>query len=240
MSTWQEIRENILTLLDVAPDATIADDIRVAVDLKLKHARDRLYSLRVPDSLLVKSSAITVEDDTVYIKISGAGDGTHPTFALTDFHKIFALKIEDETWTPVRWGSWIMQQSNTAGDQRWRKSYSVDSDRYIYLRTLPGTGQTWSAELHYQKTPATIVDGGTPEIGAEHEELLVCSVVRSFPNRFITEERLSLLAAINSQYRELLSDYKMDSIFGKPDLRYKPHVRDVYERSVINWGDGDL
>lgn len=240
MSTWLELKKNALTLLDIDPEATTADDLRTAVDQKFQFSRDRLYNVRVPDSLLVSSNEITIDGTTEYILISGTGDSTHPSFALTDFKKIFALKIEDETWAPTRWASWIRQKSGLAGDQRFRKSYAVDGERNIWLRSSPGAAQTWTGVLHYQKEAATIVDGGTPEIGEEHEELLVVDVVRGFPNRFITEERLALLSHIDSRYHELLRAYKADSVFGQPNLRLKPYVRDTSQRSVINWGEGDL
>lgn len=242
MSTWQELREEVLTHLDVRINASTDDDIRNAVDIKMRHVRDRLFNLRIPDALLVPSSTVTLDENTEHIKIVGAAATNQPSFTLTDFRKGYALMItegadaEPREWSFVRYGTWIREQSAIAGDQRYNRSYTIDYQNFIYLKTWPSTGETWTAQLYYMKEPAAITDLGEPEIGKQHEELLVLETVLGFPNRFISEERLALYASIKEDVRQLRSQYMSDSPLGRKNSRMKPFVRKYYRRGDINWG----
>lgn len=241
MTTWLDIRREALTLLGVDPDASTSDDIRNVVDYKMKHVRDQLYRIRVPRSLLVISDIATVEATTEYIGITSSDVDNPPTvrsFELTDFRKLYTLLIDGEDWEYVPYGAWVRANSAAAGEQRFKWSFTVDSENRIYLYTPPGTGDTYDARLVYFKNPDAIVDGGTVEVEPEYEELLVLGIVLRFPNQFQSEERLALFAALNKQYDDLFKQYKADNGSLKSTLRWRPYVRRRLQRSV-NFGNGE-
>lgn len=239
MSTWKEIREQVLTLLDVTPDASTDDDIRVAVDRRIVHVRDRLINLRCPDSLLTSSSAVTINKDTEYVQIVGATDTNKPSFELTDFRKIFSLWVEGEEWSYISYSDWIRQKSGIAGDQIYKRSYTVYQGDKITLKTLPTDTEEWEVILHYVAQPATIADDGQPEIRSDHHELIVLDTVLGFPQKFVSEERLALFAAYSKQ-RDLLEKlFLQDSLVVRRNQRMKPFVRKNDYRNTL-WGSGDL
>lgn len=88
--------------------------------------------------------------------------------------------------------------------------------------------------------PAAISDDVEPELEDEFQELLVSDVVRGMPNRFISEERVAMLAEISARYKELLMLFKSTPYVGKLNLQMKPFVRNPTVRSLVNWGAGDL
>lgn len=234
-STWLEIRQQILTLLDLDPDATTESDLRNVVDLKIKHSRDRLYNLRPPASLLVKSATVvTIDENTVYVSLTETAFVNRPTFLATDLRKVYAVLVNEEEWDYMTYGQWISQNNHNFGDQRHYATYTIDADNHIYFKTLPGEGETWDVELVYYKEPSTIYDGGIPDLDPAHHELLVCDVVRKFPHRFVTEQQMALYAQVNADYRELMKLFMQDSPVGKMNLRMKPALRKRNRASI--WG----
>ena len=247
MSTWAELRQEILFMLGENPDATTASDIRNTVDIKLKRKRDEIYGLKPPKSLLVYSSSVSVPSTLEYIKIESSGSGDNPGWNITDFWRTFSLVIaldtetdinEAEDWEPTEWDAWVRQNSATQGKQRLATTFTQDYRNYIYLNTLPGTGVTWKAWLHYFKQPATISDGGTPEIGQEHESLIVLAVCLDFPNLFRGDERASIYAAMTRQYKERLADYLRAMTVKKRATRLRPFVKRNASPGVF-WGTGE-
>lgn len=233
-------------MLDVKSSASTSSDIRNAVDLKLTRIRDELYDLKTPSSLLVTSDAIDITEDTVYLQIDGVDDPPeHPSFELTNYRKTFTLLLSNdagvnyEDQEPVEYETWIRLQSSALGNQRPKRSFTIDTaNNFIYLKDYPSSGTTWKAKLAYYKTPATIVDGGVPEIGLQHERLIVLAVVTDFPNMFTSEERLSLLASYSKKYDEALKKYLRDNFTGKKSSRMRPAMRRRSERSTF-WGTGE-
>jgi hypothetical protein len=244
MSTWQEIREEILVMLDVKKEATTSSDIRSLVDVKLKRVRDRLYNLKFPRSLLVSSSDVTVDSTTLAIKLTGSPSAGYPSFQLSNFLKLFGLTIRVSTETEgedlefVEWPTWIRSKSTVGGDQRPDRSFTLDYQDYFYLWDVPSSGESWLARLHYYKTPATITDGGTPEIGSPHEELLAVAVAVQFPNLFKSQERLAIYADLRRHYGDLLKDYLRDKTSAKRQSRMRPFIKKKTEQSVL-WGTGE-
>lgn len=239
MSTWLELEEEILTMLDVDKDVSTSSDIRALVKIKLKRVRDRLYLMRPPYSLLVSASAATVSSTTTYISITGATSGANPGLSLTDFWRPFTVTIDGEDFEFVDWPVWVRQNNAVAGDQRLNKSFTINYENKITLSTYPVGSVTWSAVLHYLKQPATIIDAGTPEIGQEHEELLVLGVALQFPNLFQGEERTALYASIKADYNEHFRDFRRDTYrVLKKNMRLRPAVRKSTRSSVV-WGSGE-
>lgn len=242
MPTWSELRKNALTLLDVNASATTASDLRVAVDLRMQQSRDRLYSIRCPESLVAISSDVTVTSTTTALSIPNASAGTIPGFNLSSsvIKKPLALTIDGEAWTYNSYLSWVGVNSSNAGNQRWYKSWTLYQKSTISLRTYPSSPTTWIANLVYMQQPAAISDDVEPELEDEFQELLVSDVVRGMPNRFISEERVAMLAEISARYKELLMLFKSTPYVGKLNLQMKPFVRNPTVRSLVNWGTGDL
>lgn len=239
MSTWGEIREQALTMLDVTPDASTDDDIRNAVDKRMVHVRDRLYNLRCPDTLLVTSSAVTIDVDNEHVKLVGASATNQPSFELTNFRKLHAIEVEEQEWSFVSYPNWIRQRSAIAGNQIWEKSYTVYQGNQIIFKSLPSGSDTWDVVAHYKASPAAIIDGGEPELSADHHEFLILEVVLGFPNKFVSEERLALFAAYSKQREELKKLFMQDSLVTKGNHRMKPFVR-KYAYRATSWGNGDL
>lgn len=245
MTTWQELRQNALTLLDVKPTATTASDIRVAVDARMVQVRDKFYNMRVPPSLIKTSSSITIDAADEYLVIEGSGDGTHPGFNVLDLRKVFALRIQTTTegrpltWTFTPYMSWIEFQSAIEGDQRSPATYTIDSNNYIYLRDMPSGSDTWTAYLDYYREPDVITDGGIPELDVAHHELFVLEVVIGFPNLFASEERIALYTSLLARREEQMKLFKGDSpVMAKPRARLRLFpVRKV--RSGVFWGNGE-
>lgn len=239
MSTWAELRREALTLLDVHPTASTSSDIRNAVDFKFKHVRDRLYNIRVPRSLIVPSTnTVSFSSTDTAIKVSGSPATNYPSFEITDMRRPLALVIEGEEWEFVSWPVWLKLQHAYTGDQRHPYTWTLDHQNYIYLKTSPTGSETFDVDLHYYQTPATIVDGGTPEIGDEFEELLVLGVVLGFPNFFTSEERLALYAGFKSDFKDLLTEYKRQTPTLRSSWRLRPSLRSKGGSSVF-WGNGE-
>lgn len=239
MSTWAELRQEALTLLDVSASASTSSDIRNAVDFKFKHVRDRLYNIRVPRSLIVPSTnTVTFSSTDIAIQVSGAPIADYPSFEITDMRRPLALVVNGEEWEFVSWPVWLKLQHAFTGDQRHPYTWTLDYQNNIYLKTSPTGSETYDVNLHYYKTPATIVDGGTPEIGDEFEELLVLGVVLGFPNYFTSEERLALYAGFKSDFKDQLIEYKRQTPTLRSSWRLRPSLRSKSASSVF-WGNGE-
>lgn len=248
MSTWSELRQEILFKLGASVSATTNDDTRIVVDLTMKRKRDEIYGICPPRSLLVHAGPVSVPSTLEYIKIYGAtGGATQPSFAITDFGQSYSLVMSESTetnflnaedWEPIEWDSWIRQNSSVQGNQRLSCTYAQDYRDFLYLRSLPTTGTTWNAWLHYYKTAATISDGGTPEIGAEHECLLVSGVCLEFPQLFRGEERASIYAQMASMYAKRLAAYGRAMASAKRAMRLRPFKKRSASSTVF-WGTGE-
>jgi hypothetical protein len=248
MSTWLELRTEILIMLDIDTGVTTASDLRQLVDLKLNRKRDALYNLRHPPSLLVPSQVVTIDSTLLYIDMLGAGSGLTgltPGFQITDLWKPFSLLIDNRDWEFVSYETWLRMQlpSRSGGDQREKNTFTIDYQDRIYLNNLPSSGSTpdaWDAVLWYYKRPADIVDGGKVEIAPEYEELLTLGVVTQFPNRFSSDERLVLLQAYTQQYNQMMREFLRQKRVGKLSARFRPRGRKFESfSSSINWGTGE-
>jgi hypothetical protein len=253
MSTWAEIRTEILTMLDIDTAVTTASDLRNLVDIKMKRKRDSLYNMRMPPSLFVSSQQVQINSTFQYIDIRGPGDGSTssiPGFDLVNLWKPFTLMIatdENDPTTNADWNfvshpTWLRQQfaARAGGDQRERNSYTIDYQDFLYLSRIPAPNEAnWNAQLWYYKLPANITDISEPEIGPEFEELLTLGVVIQFPNRFSSEERLVLLQAYTQEYNNLLRDFLRQRRVGKIDSRFRPRERKSSSGyGAMNWGYG--
>lgn len=239
MSTWLELRQEVLGMLDVKLDVSAASSIRTLVDIKLKRQRDYLYSLRQPRKQLVYSAAVTVDVDTVAIKCTGSGAAGYPSFGLTDMLEPRVLTINGEKWDPMDWETWIQSNNATAGNQRPRRTWTIDYQDWIYLTSVPSGTDTWDAVLHYYKNPITIADGETPEIPPEHITALVMGVVIQFPNLFQGEERAALLPIYVRQYEEAMKAFKRSRFVKNLNGQWRPSVIRKGNRSSTFWGNGE-
>jgi hypothetical protein len=247
MSTWLEVRQEILTLLDVDKEASTDDDIRSLVDVRMKRQRDKLIQLRPPFSLLTESDVVDVTNLTSFIPLGANedNDDTPPVsqtgFGLTDFWRFFALTIDsrDVPYTP--WKSWICGYSMELGNQRDLRTWTLSPADRIYLGWLPSTDtETWEAKLHYYKEAATIADGGTCEIVDEHLDTLVLGVVLKFPNLFQGEERTIVFAGLKKDHDTAMRDYLADKgqKGTRKSLRMRPAARRRgVDNSYLSWGD---
>lgn len=244
MTTWADIRQEILGMLDVDVDADTTSDIRNQVDRKLTRFRNWIYRKKPPVDLFVYTSAASIISTTTYLNIEGATVGDNPGWSLTDFLRPLGLVIstdpavEGEEFEFVEWRTWLRLRNAIAGNQRLSQCYTIDYQGHIILSEWPSSGVTWTAILHYQKTPATIVDAGVPEIEEGHEGLLAFGVARQFPNMFDTEERVAIFASIEKQYQEAMKEYLRDRGITKKDSRMRPAIRTSTTRRAF-WGTGE-
>lgn len=238
MSTWAELRQEILIMLDLNSSLT-SGDLHDLIDIKVKRVRDKYYALRPPRSLLVSSSTVTATSDLVAIKTTGSAVGTtYPSFALSNLRKHWTVTVEDEDWDFIPWESWIRAKNARSGNQRPHRSWTIDYQDYIYLADIPTGTETWDVVLHYLKTPTAIADDGEIEIGSEHEELLATAVAVQFPNQFIGEERLLIYQGLISRLKQLESDFLRDYPIGKKGFQFRPRTIRKSESSVL-WGTGE-
>ena len=242
MATWDQLRREILFAIDTTADATVDSDIRQQVDLKLTRKRDEIYGKKPPMSLLVNSPTITIGSTLVDISIEGSlGSAIHRGFSLDDYWRPFALTIEGEDWEPVEYDTWIRNQSAIGGDQRPRRSWTIDvANGLIFVRSVPGnTSETWDAILYYYKSPDDIEDDGIPEIGVEHESLIVLSVIAEFQDRFTTEARAALYSSYQGQLLAARKAYYQQGTFERSNLRLRPYIKRKGVGSSVFWGTGE-
>lgn len=246
MSTWQELREEILFNLSAKTDASTSSDLRNQVDARLKRKRDEIYGLKPPKSLLVSSAVVSVPYNLDYIQIDASGSGTTPGWALTDYWKPYSITVglstatasEEEDWEFMEWDTWIRSNSAIEGNQRLNATFSIDYQNRLYLRNLPGSGTTWNARMHYFKVPATIVDAGIPEIGIQHESLLINAVTLSFPHLFRGEERAMIYASLIKMQKDAMQNYLRDQTTIKRASRHRPFSK-RRGSSAVMWGTGE-
>lgn len=217
MSTWAQLRKDVLYALGENRAASSTNEVRQQVDRKLEQKRDEIYGLRAPRSLLVYSGPITITTGFSYASIEASGSGTTPGFALTDFWKIFSISLTAGSDTEisnaqefeyVEWDSWVRLCSAVEGNQRLPASFTVDYQNRIYLVSAPNGSDTWNMWINYYKLPATIVDAGIPEIGIQFERVLTLGTTLEFPDMFRGEERASVFAATMKLYEDAKTDYK--------------------------------
>lgn len=241
MATWDDLRREILFAIDTTADATVDSDIRQQVDLKLTRKRDEIYGKKPPMSLLVASDAVSVDSTLLDIDITGADvSAIHRGFALDDYWRPFALTIEGEDWEPVEYDTWIRNQSAIGGDQRPRRSWTIDvANHLIYLKSVPTGSETWDAILYYYKQPADVSDDGIPEIGVEHESLLVLAVIAEFQNLFQTDQRAALYQSYLAQLQAARKAYYLQGTFERSNLRLRPYIKRKGMGSSVFWGTGE-
>lgn len=213
----------------------------------MKRKRDEIYGLKPPKSLLVYSSSVTVPATLSYISITASGSGDTPGWNLSDHWKPFSLAIglstetniqNGEDWEFIEWDSWIRQNSAVDGNQRLARCFTIDYQSRVYLSEFPTGSDTWKAWLHYYKTPTTIADGGTPEIGIDHESLLVSAVVLDFPQLFRGEERASIYASYKMDHDRKMKNWLRDTTVKKVGSRLRPARKKTTTSSVV-WGTGE-
>jgi hypothetical protein len=241
MSTWAQLRQEILFALDTNVDASTSSDIRNQVDLKLTRKRDEIYGKKPPKSLFVASAAVTITSAALDIGITAvAAAPIHPSFALSNYWRPFALTIEGEDWEPVEYDTWIRNKSAIVGDQRPRRSWTIDvANNLIYLKSVPSGSESWSGVLYYFKLPAAIVDGGIPEVGVEHESLLVLSVIAEFQDRFTSDQRVALYRSYADQLISARKAYYQAGTFERSNLRLRPYTKRKGIGSSVFWGTGE-
>lgn len=241
MSTYAELRQEILGVLGASPDSDTDSDIRTLVDVKMKRKRDEMYGLKPPRSLLVYSSTVDVPEDLEYIQITGTTAPTTPSFGISNLLEVFTLTIgasdstqdEEEDWDFREYTSWIRENSAVSGNQRLPKTFTIDYQNRIFLRNLPGTGETWKARLHYYKQPETIADGVEPEFEPKHEGTYVRGVALEFPNLFRGQDRAAIYAAMLRMYADGIKAYVADQTIIKTNLRLRPAERRKGTSSVV-------
>ncbi len=244
MTTWLDIRQEILGMLDVNVDATTTSDVRNQVDRKLARFRDWIYRKKPPAVLFVSTSEKSILSTTTYLSILEADSGDNPGWALTDYLRPLGLVLsvesgeEGEEFDFVEWRTWLRLKSSIAGNQRLAYCYTIDYQGRIYLRDYPGAGTTWYATFHYQKTPAAITDVGEPEIELGHESIFVFGVARQFPNFFESDDKTVSLGFVEKQYQELMKEYLRDRGITKKDSRSRPAIRNRRTGSIF-WGTGE-
>lgn len=227
-------------MLDAGLAASTASDTRRLVDFKLERMRDRLYGLRPPPLLTGISSNVTLTSTLTHIGIVGASvDPNAPSFNLTDFWRLFTLRVEDEDWRYAEFDEWIRAKS-FGGNQRYFKQFTIDGNGNILLSTIPTAPTTWTANVIYRKLPGTLVDTAEPLTDREFDGLYIAGVARQFPNHFHGEERAAVLAAMTADYQNLMKDFMSHASVEKIDSRYRPQIRKPYLRSSVFWGDGEM
>lgn len=244
MSTWAELRQDVLFALGESRSASSTNDIRLQVDRKLQKIRDELYGLRPPRSLLVYTGPVTIPSTLDYISITSSGSGDTPGFAASDFWREYSISVGEsdttsigdaEEWEPVEWETWIRSNSSVEGNQRLGYTFTIDYQNRIYLRSLPDGSDTWTAWLNYFKTPATFSDGATPEIGLQFERILTLGATLEFPDLFRGEERGAIYAATYRMYGDLKKDYLRANTPKRSGSRFRPFRKRLTARA-LNWG----
>jgi hypothetical protein len=239
MSTWAEIRQDILVALDSKAGLTTASDLRNSVDRKLVQFRDRLYRKRPPPSILYYTDPVTVNANTTYLDILGAGAGDDPGFNLgDDYLRFTTITVEEEDWEFKDFVSWTRLKNSVGGDQRQPQSFTVDYQNYIYLRDYPTGTEEWDVVLHYVFYPGAIVDGDEPEAGRGFDDLFVTGVIRQFPKLFEGEYGIAQLGVFEKIYQESYKHYMTETEGVKKAMRLRPSIRRPRSSSVF-WGTGE-
>lgn len=244
MSTWEELTKDVLFTLGEKRSASVTNEIREQVVRKLTMKRDEVYGLRPPKSLLVYSSYVEIPSTLDYISITASGSGDTPGWNLSNYWRVFGIAMSDgdntdiansQDWDFIEWDSWVRSNSAIDGDQRLDATFTVDYQNRVYLSNLPGENQTWNAWIHYYKTPATIADDDTPDIGVEFENVLVLGAALEFPDLFRGEERPGIYAATVKRYDQALTAYLRANTPKRSGSRRRP-FRKRHNYSSVNWG----
>lgn len=248
MTTWLEIRQEILGMLDVNAEATTDSEVRNQVDRKLARLRDRIYRQKPPPALFVYTDPLTITSLADYVAILEPTSGDNPGFDLTtaEFLRPLGLVISDdpstegEEWDYMEWRGWIRLKNAIAGNQRLSQTFTIDYQGRIHLSQTPATGVEWTAVLHYQKRPDSIPEDGSTEVEIDpgHEGVLIFGVARQFPHFFDGEDRQTAFLSIEKQYQEALKEYLRDRGIAKKDTRFRPAIR-TKRPAAINWGTGE-
>lgn len=244
MSTWEDLRKDILFALGEKREASATNDIRAQVDRKLQMKRDEVYGLRAPRSLLVYSTSVDIPSTLDYISIDASGSGDTPGWSLTDYWRLYSITMgqsdaetihDGQEWEYVEWDTWIKSASAVEGDQRLSATYTVDYQNRVYLIQLPDGTSTWKAWLNYYKQPAAIVDAGIPEIGVEFENVLTLGTILEFPDLFRGDERAGIYAATARRYDDALKSYLRANTPKRSGSRLRP-FRKKRGTSPLFWG----
>lgn len=203
MSTWSELRQTALRLLDMP--ATMTGEIPALLDtLMLDELRD--LAVRIfPDELFTESATLNVGSafsDSSPISIS-------TDFLVTDLFKPYTLilDLKDSTtpdfreWEYMDYSAWVRAKNVVEGNIRPPYSWTYNGDS-IYLSVYPtDSSTTWDLKFIYYRKPAEIVDGDEPEIPEEHHKILYLAAVIAFPHLF-QGDRQSTLALLSARYKD--------------------------------------
>lgn len=242
MSTWGDLRKDVLFALGENRAASTTNEIRQQVDRKLEQKRDEIYSLLAPRSLLVYAGPIVITSTFEYASITASGSGDTPGWNATDFWRLYSISVglstttdiaDAQEWEYVEWDSWIRLNSSVEGNQRLPASFTVNYQNRVTLVGAPSGSDTWNAWLNYYKRPATITDGGTPEIGVEFERVLTLGTTLEFPDLFRGEERASIFAATLQMYNEAKKHYVRANTPKTSGLRRRPFRKNASPSPVF-------
>lgn len=203
MSTWSELRQTALRLLDLP--ATMTGEIPALIDtLMLDELRD-IAVRSFPDELFTESSTLNV--DSTFSDSSPISLSTD--FLVTNLFKPYALIVDlkDSStadfreWEYMDYSAWVRAKNVVEGNIRPPYSWTYNSDS-IYLSIYPTDSTTnWDLKYIYYRNPAAIVDGNTPELPTEHHKVLYLAAVIAFPHLF-QGDRQSTLALLSARYKD--------------------------------------
>jgi hypothetical protein len=239
MSTYAQIRQNVLLMLDVMPSMT--GDIKDMVDLTMRNVVLEIVTELWPDELLTTSSTLRITSATTTpIPIGATG------FAITDFLKLSCLLVnEDPTNTgseAVRYKyyspeAWYRLMDRYAGNSRNTKSFTMH-DSKIELKDYPTGSTVFDLVLKYYKAPAAVADAGIPEIPVQHHSLIEYSTVMKFPHLF-SGDRQALFMQYATEYKNARKRMLQDLDSTVSDLSIAPNAATAVSanrRMFTFWG----
>ena len=240
--TYQEIKDAILVLLDI--DLSSTGDIATQVEVHMKRIMDEIAAECKPRELLAQATDAAVVSTYTSIPLFSSTPG----FGITQstYMKPAFLFVDDDTsdteepplWEFVPFPVWLRLR-RPESDRRGYYSWTIDEQNEVILKTWPGTGETWSAQLYYYKQPAAIVLTNSPEIANEHHFAIVLGTTVCFPNMFQTDERKALLIKYQRDYEEELKKIKLAGEIAIKDHVFALHMSSPTSGATrgVNWGN---
>jgi len=235
--TYLEIREQIFRALDLNPDIT--GDYVDAVNDAIMSVMDELAFDAKPIELYATAGPVTVTSATTSIALGVGG------FAVTDLGEIDHVAVDlqqaavadIQKWDELSYTTYLSMNSPELGDLRNRFRWVYQPDSTFILTEWPAGTEEWLVYLRYYRTPATLTDGGTPELGVNHHRALVFGAIQLFP-QFFSGDRSALFAQYSQAYISAKNRLLNARRGARATRALRPAIREK-PRGTVNWGNGE-
>jgi hypothetical protein len=206
MTTYGEIRTDILRTLDYPPEE-VSGDIPLLVLSKMRDVSREVLSQYKGKELLKRSDVFVVDDTTTTVPVGAGG------FEVTDMVFPYGISIDDGTTIEddyaerflgyISFEAWTGLNTYRLGNQRPERCFTINLDDRIVFSLKPTSGETWDTRLWYYKEVGAIDLGAAPELPQYFHSIITLGVVLEFPQLFKGGERLLLYRRLEQRYNEL-------------------------------------